>query len=159
MSEYENDERMGRFLEAMEYMRKRDEEHILAAAEQSLAEVHTSDCPPPLTWHPYYRGKTHLLDWLNGVGPLAEAGWSIRLPKPRRVTMASADDLYPSAELSFDVITMTKQRAWGPAPWTGEPFHYEWYVGTDELGRQIAGDSSIIYEEGVRRWQALGLHP
>lgn len=157
---YEDDERLERLRAAMEYQRKRHEEAVLEAAEASLAEVSTTECPPPLSWHPFYQGNTMLLDWLNGTGPLAHCEWNINLPKPRRpVYLTSSEDLYPEAEPSFDVMTMTKQRAWGPAPWVGRPFHYEWYVGTDDLGRQIAGESTIVYEEGLRMWQAMGLHP
>lgn len=124
------------------------EDEVLAAAEHSLAEISSDECPPPLVWHPYYRGKTFLLDWLNGVGSLAQAGRTVRIPKPKRIAWVSPDDFDPIAEVSFDVITMTKRRAWGPAPWVGKPFHYEWYVGVDDLGRCIASDSRIVYEEG-----------
>lgn len=156
---YEDDEFIERFSEMAEHARKRHEADVLAAAEQSLTEVSSAECPPPLTWHPYYRAKTFLLDWLNGVGDLTHCEQVIRFPKPRRIAMLRSDEEFAISEASFDVITMTKQRAWGPAPWTGEPFHYEWFIGTDELGRQIAGESRIVYEEGLRRWQALGLHP
>lgn len=155
---YEDDERMERLREAMEHSRKRHEEEMLAAAEQSLSEISTSDCPPPLTCHPFYRGKTWLIDWLNGDSGLPE--WDIMIPLPTRPLMASfSTDPGPIEMPSVKAARMSKQRAWGPAPWVGEPFHYEWYVGTDELGRRVAGESRIVYEEGIRRWQAMGLHP
>ena len=50
-------------------------------------------------------------------------------------------------ESSVRAVRMTKQRAYGLAPWVGRPFLNEWYVGTDELGRQVAGESRIVYEE------------
>lgn len=139
----EDDERMERFFEAMKHHADRHEADVLSAAEASLSQVSTTDCPPPLTWHPFYRGKTFLIDWLNGASSLPE--WTIKIPVPRRITYASiSEDIGPSLA-SMDVLIMTKQRAWGPAPWTGRPFHYEWYVGTDNLGRRIAGESRIVY--------------
>jgi hypothetical protein len=155
---YEDDERMERFREAMESQRKRHESEMLAVAEQSLTDVSSNECPPPLSWHPFYRGKTWLIDWLNGESSLPE--WDIMIPIPTRPVWASITaDPGPIDMPTVKAMRMSKQRAWGPAPWVGKPFHYEWFVGTDELGRRVAGESRIVYEEGIRMFQAMGLHP
>lgn len=129
-------------------------ERLIAAAEESLARTYSGDCPPPLWWHPYYRGNNWLLDWLNGEGGFAEMT-PIRLPITRRSSAAWLGTAAP-VDSSFDVMTLTKQRAWGPAPWVGTPFHYEWYVGTDQLGRMVAGESRIVYETGLRLYEQMG---
>lgn len=135
------------------------EDDLIAAAEQSLAEVghfYRDGCLPPLYWHPFYRGKTWLLDWLNGEGEFAKVD-PIRFPIIQRATaVLTADADIDPVGPSFKVMTLTKQRAWGPAPWVGKPFHYEWYVGTDDLGRHIAGESKIVYETGLRLWEQMG---
>lgn len=142
---YEDDEAMQRFREAMEYAAKRHEDDVLVAAEESLSQVATDDCPPPLSWHPYYRGKTWLIDWLNGNSSLPE--WDIVLPvvQPLSARLIAAEEEFPVGSPSVKVMRMSKQRAWGPAPWVGRPFHYEWFVGKDELGRMCAGESRIVY--------------
>lgn len=140
---YEDDEFIERFREAMEYQRKRHEAVVLEVAEQSLGQVATDSCPPPLSWHPYYRGKTWLIDWLNGKSDIPE--WDIRIPIIERRSVFAESDIH-LARPSMRTLHVTKRRAWGLAPWVGRPFHYEWYIGTDELGRHIAGESRIIYE-------------
>jgi hypothetical protein len=100
-------------------------------------------CASPLEWHPAYRSQTWLLDWLEGRGPFSHLT-TIRLPlvQPLKYSMAiepTEDDVF------LRVMIMTRRRAWGRAPYVGDPFVYEWSVGIDELGRQIAGDSRIVY--------------
>lgn len=145
----EDDDLMDQFREAMEHLRKRHEDDVLTAAEQSLAQVVTNDCPPPLSWHPFYRGKPWLIGWLNDADPHLPTD-HLRLPVPRRITAMMAADSEPFAMASLDTIILTKQRAWGPAPWVGRPFHYEWNVAKDGLGRMIAGESHIVYEPSPR---------
>jgi hypothetical protein len=131
----------------VEYLRKRHEVEVLEAAEHGLAQADTFGvCPPPLSWHPFYRGKTWLIDWLNGKSDLPE--WDIVLPvfnRPMLFTETEPDLMAPTVR----TMRMTKRRAWGPAPWVGQPFHYEWNIGTDELGRHIAGESRIVYEDDI----------
>jgi hypothetical protein len=87
---------------------------------------------PPLDWHPWYRDKTWLLDWLEGrSGP----GYQIRIPVLGRITAVfglTTDDLYP-AVLDHREIIITRRKAAGPAPYVGRPFVYSWWVGVDNL--------------------------
>lgn len=99
--------------------------------------------PAPLEWHPAYRDQTWLLDWLEGRG-----GWPtdrIVLPiAPTARAFLSYDAATPVPEpLSPRTRVLTKQRAWGAAPYVGRPFIYWWYFATDELNRSIAGDARI----------------
>ena len=100
---------------------------------------------PPLEWHPWYRDKTWLLDWVEGrSGPRDH----IRIPVPQRLAagFVEVDETYPTMPNLREVI-MTRRKAWGPAPYVGRPFGYAWWVGVDNLGRQIAGESRIVYTD------------
>ena len=105
--------------------------------------------PSPLEWHPAYADKTHLLDWLNEVGPYAKM-WDIKLAIAPRFNFASFAS-YTETEQpaitapSFKTIVLHRQKCWGPAPYVGKPFVYMWNAAVDELGRGIAGESRIEY--------------
>lgn len=100
-------------------------------------------CAPPLEWHPWYRDKTQLIDWLNERGPLANRH-AIMIPiVPTVAATYSADD--DTTAVVARPILIERRRAWGAAPYVGCPFVYEWNVGEDTLGRQIAGESRIRY--------------
>lgn len=147
----------GEFERFVELARRAHEDAVLGELEHSVTQTASDACPPPLTGHPYYQGRQIITDWLNGTSSLPE--WDIMIPKPRRMDLAAFDAESEPIAIGMDVLTMTKQRAWGGAPWTGRPFHYEWYVGTDNLGRRVAGESRIVYETGLRLWRALGEMP
>lgn len=106
-----------------------------------------TDAPSPLDWHPAYRDKTWLLDWLERRGPYADLD-VIRLPvlpsMRRLFTVQEFPD--PSHDVSRS-MTMTRRKCWGPAPYVGRPFVYVWMAGVDDLGRCIASDSRIVYPE------------
>lgn len=102
--------------------------------------------PPPLEWHPAYRGKTWLLDWLEQTGPYADL-YTIKLPVMRPLKFTTAVEPEPDTIVDH-VITMTRHKATGLAPYVGRPFVYLWYVGVDNLGRAIASDSHIAYLDG-----------
>lgn len=105
--------------------------------------------PPPLEWHPAYRDKTWLLDWLNGSGPDV-----IRIPRPAKPAWASpsVEDGPMSTEPTIAPHILTRRMASGPAPYVGPPFIYAWTVGTDELGRHIASESERVYRPPVNGW-------
>lgn len=54
-------------------------------------------------------------------------------------------DSQPVQPLSTRMRTLTVQKACGTAPYVGKPFIYIWLVAADELGRWVAGPSSIAY--------------
>jgi hypothetical protein len=100
--------------------------------------------PTPLEWHPFYQDRAWLLDWLEGRGTYS--GDSIRVPVMPRLHV-SFTELEPDviAQPTIRALTLTKQRAFGPAPYVGQPFAYVWPCAVDELGRAIAGDAKIVY--------------
>lgn len=91
--------------------------------------------PAPLEWHPWYRGKAWLLMWLESDEHTCV------IPVAGPVRFREWDAVSPS----FSRVTMTKQTAYGPAPYVGDPFMYLWTVGTDEYGRSIASEARIDY--------------
>ena len=91
------------------------------------------DLPTPMEWHPYYRDKTYLWDWLNNSSLVT---WIPVIPV-LRINSPKPD---PS-RLTDNTLRLTKERAWNYAPYVGEPFIYMWYVATDQYGRSIAGES------------------
>lgn len=94
----------------------------------------TATPPPPLEWHPWYRDKTWLMDWLDSTDYAVE----IQVKPPIR------------AALTADIpqrVRLTKQKAQGPAPYVGRPFVYGWSTATDNLGRSIASDARVVYLE------------
>lgn len=104
----------------------------------------TADRPAtPLEWHPWYRDKTWLLDWVQGRNSPV-----IRIPVTRPLLAAFETDGSPPT-LGAGVVTMERRKAAGPAPYVGRPFHYRWWVGVDNLGRQIASDAWIAYLGGL----------
>jgi hypothetical protein len=124
---------------------------VLRRATESLegslanARAPQADCPSPLDWHPAYADKTGLVDWLNGVGPYGDR-YDILLPKPlsRRFVAMQADDI-AAVDVATRHARLTKQRCYGFAPYVGRPFIYTWFAAVDELGRAIAGESTIEY--------------
>lgn len=95
---------------------------------------------PPGEWDPYYNGEEWLREWLRESGRP-----DIRIPVMPTMRWTAAPELF-SAEPPA-VLTMTKRKAYGPAPYVGRPFVYVWHVGVDNLGRQIAGESQIVYTD------------
>lgn len=89
----------------------------------------------PLTCHPWYEDKAWSRSWLEGDDQHA-----LRIPEPS----TAAGILGGDASAIPDDLLLTKRRAWGPAPYVGQAFHYEWPVAVDSLGRQIAGDTRIV---------------
>lgn len=99
----------------------------------------------PLEWHPAYDGNPWLLDWLNDRGPFAGRD-TIKVARPmsRRFPLIRSDALHPVDPIP-EPFVLTRRRAWGRAPYVGEPFHYEWWVGEDQLRRRIAGETQIVH--------------
>lgn len=97
--------------------------------------------PRPLYWHPWYRDKTWLWEWLESDEP------RVRVPVPRRMRFEIFDPAAPVTADRYDVL-LEKHKAWGAAPYVGRPFCYRWYTATDSLGRHIAGESRIVYMDG-----------
>lgn len=91
--------------------------------------------PLPLECHPAYEPVKHfILALLNGP------------PKPIVIptTLSSFDE--PGPDLAIRTQVLNIHRAWGLAPWTGYPAHYEWRYAEDELGRQVAADARLVPE-------------
>lgn len=101
----------------------------------------------PLYWHPFYRDRTGLIDWLNSSDPNP---FHIAIPRRLRLADFREDDVLLDAprDVSLERFILTKNIAAGPAPYVGEPFTYRWNVATDQLGRSIAGEARIHYLYG-----------
>jgi hypothetical protein len=150
----QNDEDDERFERALERLSRLQADHEAKALEELAASQENEDdgCiapggpPRPLYWHPWYRDRTELLDWLNS------SDYSPRIipipTAPRAVFWDIAEETYPTRPPSWTQLRLTKQRAFGLAPYVGEPFGYAWYVASDELGRSIAGEARIVYRYG-----------
>lgn len=76
--------------------------------------------PPPGEWHPAYADRADLAEWLRRGQP------------------------EPHPPLTHG-RTILRRRAWGAAPFVGRPFCYVWWVGTDDLNRQITSEATIRY--------------
>lgn len=100
----------------------------------------------PLEWHPWYRDRTYLLDWLTTGRYNGRQQDVLVIPVP--ISVAYIKDDPSTLDLAFQQRLLTRRLVARPAPWTGRPFHYRWFVGVDDLGRQIAADSWISYEDG-----------
>lgn len=130
---------------ALERIQRAYETAVLADAERSLAAISAQGSgkpPAPLEFHPFYRAHTWLLDWLNGVTFVGQH--VIEVPRPARWTPFAETD--PTAfELPPDNLRLTRQTAWGRAPYVGNPFVYTWQVASDQYGRWVAGERTVQY--------------
>lgn len=52
----------------------------------------------------------------------------------------------------YTQLTLTRRKAWGPAPYVGAPFFYVWHFWSDDQGRGVGGESRIVYDTASRRW-------
>ena len=118
----------------------------LAAGFEDDGTVAPGGPPRPLYWHPFYRDRTELMDWLDSS---SNDRRYIPLPKPiRYANFRQLDEQEIVKPIEHELLTLTKQVAGGPAPYVGEPFMYRWNVATDQYGRSIAGEARIMYRYG-----------
>jgi len=98
--------------------------------------------PPPLEWHPAYRGKTWLIGWLDGRDN-GLRGDHVRVP-----FIPAGGFFGPVTESSIEmkVHTLRRMKCSGLAPYVGHPFCYVWWAAVDELGRWIAADARRVYD-------------
>lgn len=107
-----------------------------------------ADVTAPMEWHPFYLDKPWLMEWLDGHPPYDP--YILRLPivhKPSTGDRGSYD-IYDT-QLTDHELILTKQKAWGAAPYVGRPFVYVWKVATDQYGRSIAGDTMIVHRDDL----------
>lgn len=96
--------------------------------------------PDALDWHPWYRDKTWLLDWLE-----SEDFTDLAVRARPVMRFRHFDPDVPITAAPKGESLLRKRIAIGPAPYVGRPFLYEWYTATDQYGRSIAGESRIVY--------------
>lgn len=92
-----------------------------------------SDIPPPPGYrHPAFEHMTWLDDWLK---------------EPYRPYIGIVMNRSPAyvEDVECTDVLMKKSTAMGLAPYVGRPFVYVWTVGTDQFGREVAGDARIQY--------------
>ena len=151
-SNHDDDERFERALEGLQRLRAAHEEqvlHKLATSQENEddGKVAPGGPPRPLYWHPFYRDRPNLIEWLDSprFDPLY-------VPLPRPICYADFRDLDEQElikPMELERLTLTKQKAAGPAPYVGEPFLYRWNVATDQYGRSVAGEAHIVYPYGI----------
>lgn len=105
----------------------------------SVNPIRKGTPPDALDWHPWYRDKTWLLEWLE-----SDDFTDLAVPV-RNVMRFRAFDADAPITAGPREALLRKQIAVGPAPYVGRPFLYEWNVATDQFGRSIAGESRIVY--------------
>ena len=106
----------------------------------------------PLEWHPWYEARrAELLEWLSTGRDKGTACTALKILYLPAITarQIAAGEPASSEVISVKHRTIQRHRVARPAPWTGRPFHYRWFVGVDDLGRQIATDSRIAYDDGL----------
>jgi hypothetical protein len=99
--------------------------------------------PLPSEVHSWYADKPWVLNWVAGKIPQFDK-YMLRIPviPSVRAYLVENIDTYPSMVRE---IQMTRQQAWGLAPYVGDPFIYTWWVGTDTYGRQVSSGAEIQY--------------
>lgn len=99
--------------------------------------------PPPLDCHPAYADKPWVRDWVSGKQPQYNT-YQLHVPirQSPRLEYVEAD---PSRPEVINRLTMQRHKAFGAAPYVGDPFVYVWWVGVDNLGRHVCSDSAIHY--------------
>src|SRR5262245_6152520 len=105
--------------------------------------------PPPGEVHPWYaqRGDMGVIrDWVDRRGEFGDLP-DLRMPV---MPVIRFDDPDPDPSLgvpAFKTVRLTRRKAYSLAPWTHEPYHYEWYVGTDQYGRHVAGEIRVVRDD------------
>jgi hypothetical protein len=111
--------------------------------------------PPDTPMHPgyvdpFYEDRPYVQEWVTEPGPNFSQT-ALRIPLIHVPSALYVESLSP--QLSFQEIVMYRHRCWGPAPYVGEPFHYEWWVGVDDQSRQVASkEAHIVYEPYPYVW-------
>lgn len=98
--------------------------------------------PAPLEWHPAYRDRTWLLDWVEGRSSERPAD-RIHLAVVEPLRFEPYDEAASVIPHKIRSTCLMRHRAFGLAPYVGRPFRYEWFFADDELGRTIAGDVRV----------------
>jgi hypothetical protein len=113
------------------------EDQVISRAEASIesADPHLA-VPGPNTAHPAIAGAADCVRSFNRH--------TVALPLMRRAGMVEPDEQFPAATFSDNKILVTRRKAFGPAPYVGEPFLYVWPVWMDDFGRHIAGDTERV---------------
>jgi hypothetical protein len=99
----------------------------------------------PLECHPWFeRYRGMIVRWLDD--PQGYPAFEV----PVLPVVRWMDDLSPTA-VGLSAVMLTKKKAVGLAPYVGRPFVYLWFVGVDQYGRQVAGNSRIVYTQKIDR--------
>lgn len=148
--DYEDEERFERAMEDLGRMQDRYEAEVLdnlAADQEDDGRISPDGPIRPLYWHPWYRDRTNLLDWLNAND--RDRTLCVPLPMSRHAFFRNIGDETLPEPVKRDYLVLTKQHAAAPAPYVGEPFCYSWYIATDQHGRSIASEAQIVYLPGA----------
>lgn len=116
-------------------------------------QPHPALQPWPGQWHPFYEpNREALTAWLDGTG-LQHDVIHLYRPRPMRITdyRPDAPPLDTIDKWERDVITLTRKRFYGIAPYVGDPFVYVWTVGVDHLKRYVCSEAAIRYTQDYPR--------
>lgn len=111
--------------------------------------MNASYLPAPLEWHPAYLDwdRTALIYWLNDRN---SHYYRMPIPCGPRPIFAKTENT-PFQDLDMRTLELVKHKAYGWAPYVGDPFIHMWFTAVDQFGRWIAGESWIEYlPEGYR---------
>lgn len=102
---------------------------------------------------PFYEDRPWIQEWVTDPGP-SYSSHILRIREPSSPAwMSHVFDPDPQPVMTFREIIMYRHRCWGAAPYVGDPFHYEWWVGVDDVGRQVASvEACIVYEPYPYVW-------
>jgi hypothetical protein len=128
-------------------LRERHEAEQFAAMESSLAATPEPQAyPNPGDCHPTYTdNREWIVGWLDDLRS-RQTSWShLRMHVPNRnFTLLLASASIEEVCVSPKIETLTRRLCAGLAPYVGAPFHYEWWIAEDSLGRWIAGEARIV---------------
>lgn len=98
--------------------------------------------PTPMSQHPRFDEELSIRKWINDP---AGAPDILYVDVEDMAFRIGVEESYenPFFNKSFTQVRLSRHRARGLAPWTGQPFVYEWHYALDDKGRWIAGPTQV----------------
>ena len=86
-----------------------------------------------------------------GIRELIEADYNaIRVPVLKRLRADYTERSEPTSDISGETATFNVQKAFGPAPFVGDPRYeeavYVWKAAIDRAGRWVAGEARLHWK-------------
>lgn len=110
-------------------------------AVPAAPSVEANRPPAPGEFHPYYEDhRQGLTNWLDD-----DVSRHSMLMPVAPVFRLIAEPIATPMVWEPKTTRLQRQRAWGIAPYVGDPFVYTWWSASDEHGRWIAGSATTIH--------------